>query len=43
MRVRVRLEAELNRTVAVPTDQEADVDAFVHAPLTVQVSDPNAM
>lgn len=35
--------AELNRTVAVPIDQEADVDALVHAPPMVQVSEPNAM
>jgi len=41
MNVRVWLLGELKRTVAVPTDHEAEVEAFVHAPPTVQVSEPN--
>jgi hypothetical protein len=33
----------LNVTVAVPTDQLAEVELFVHEPDTVQFSDPKAM
>lgn len=29
--------------VPVPGDQEAEVEAFVHAPATVQTSEPKAM
>jgi hypothetical protein len=36
-------EADAKRTVAVPADHESDVEAFVHAPPTVHVSDPKAM
>ena len=41
--VMVRAEALLKVTVAVPADHAADVDAFVHAPPTVQSSAPKAM
>ncbi len=36
-------EDALKATVAVPTDQLADVELFVHEPLTVQDSEPKTM
>jgi len=34
---------ELKVTVAVPTDQLADVELFAHEPVTVQDSEPKEM
>jgi hypothetical protein len=42
-KVIVWADDDVKVTVAVPIDQLADVEPFVHEPLTVQDSEPNAM